>query len=142
MGEQVQVKGLWPLLRVKVMKQSLEFYQERLGFSIATKAAGDDGTIFWCRIFRGAASLMLEQVTAEDGPAEGFGRGISFYFICDDADLLHAELQKRGLNLQPPQNAYYGMKQLFVPEPNGYQLYFESETQPASTGVDDGGESE
>jgi len=32
----------------------------------------------------------------------------------------------RGLKLDPPRTAYYGMNQLFVPEPNGYALCFES----------------
>jgi hypothetical protein len=40
---------------------------------------------------------------------------------------MHAELTARGLALQPPENAYYGMRQLFVPDPDGYALCFECE---------------
>jgi len=36
------------------------------------------------------------------------------------------ELSSGGMQLEPPTVAYYGMKQLFVPEPNGYLLCFES----------------
>jgi len=141
-AEHARLLGLWPLLRVKDMTRSLHFYQQQLGFDLVNKAAGDDGTVFWCRLARGNASFMLEQATDEDGPAEGRGRGIAFYIICDDVDLLHAELKTRGINLNPPQTAYYGMKQLFVPEPDGYELCFESETLSATPGGDDGGESE
>jgi hypothetical protein len=87
--------------------------------------------MFWCRLERGGASIMLQQAEAEDGPAEGRGRGVAFYFICDDADAVYTELTSRGLPLEKPTVAYYGMKQLFVPEPDGYSICFESETAPA-----------
>ena len=44
---------------------------------------------------------------------------------------MYAELTSRGLRLDPPKVAYYGMKQLFVPEPDGYSICFESETRRA-----------
>jgi hypothetical protein len=56
----------------------------------------------------------------------GRGRGVTFYFVCDDANAMYAELSSRGLKLDPPRMAHYGMNQLFVPEPNGYALCFES----------------
>jgi hypothetical protein len=70
---------------------------------------------------------LLQQADAEDGPAEGRGRGVAFYFLCDDASTMHAELRSRGMQLNPPTIAYYGMEQLFVPEPDGYFICFESE---------------
>ena len=143
MAQQVaQVKGLWPLLRVREMQRSLAFYQHQLGFTLAAKAAGDDGAIFWCRLTLGDASLMLEQGTDEDSPSDTWGGGISFYFICDDVDILHADLKSRGLTLPAPQTAYYGMKQLYLSDPDNYQLCFESETHSAAAGAEDGGESE
>jgi hypothetical protein len=43
-----------------------------------------------------------------------------------NADRLHAELSSRGLQLALVTVAEYGMKQLFVPEPDGYSICFES----------------
>ena len=40
---------------------------------------------------------------------------------------MHAELSSRGMQLAPPTIAYYGMKQLVVPEPDGYFICFESD---------------
>ena len=76
-----------------------------------------------------AHPVMLQQSGEEDGPPEGRGRGVSFYFVCDDADMMYAELSDRGLQLEPPSAEYYGMKQLFVPEPDGYSICFESPTE-------------
>ena len=57
--------------------------------------------------------------------------GRSFFFICDDADAIHAELSGRGLHPAPPQVAFYGMKQVFLKDPDGHELCFESPTEPA-----------
>ena len=108
--------------------RSVRFYRDRLGFAVVGNAESD-GKVFWCRLERGGASVMLQQPEEEDGPPEGRGRGVSFYFVCDDADMIHAELSDRGLQLEPPGAEYYGMKQLFVPEPDGYSICFESPTE-------------
>jgi uncharacterized glyoxalase superfamily protein PhnB len=122
------VRELWPLLIVSDIERSVAFYHDRLGFTLARQATDSKGKIFWCRLERGGCSVMLQQAEEEeDGPAEGRGRGVIFYFICDDADVMYAELSGRGLRLDPPSVAYYGMKQVFVPEPDGYELCFESE---------------
>ena len=119
------VRQLKPLLAVSDIQRSVEFYRDRLGFNL-TGQAENEGKIFWCSMERGGSAIMLQQAEDEDGPAEGRGRGVSFYFICDDADTMYAELTARGLQLSPPTVAYYGMKQVVVPEPDGYYLCFES----------------
>ena len=122
------VRHVWPLLIVQYIDRSVEFYRDRLGFAVVGNAESD-GKVFWCRLERGGASVMLQQSEEEDGPPEGRGRGVSFYFVCDDADMMYAELSDRGLQLEPPSAEYYGMKQLFVPEPDGYSICFESPTE-------------
>jgi catechol 2,3-dioxygenase-like lactoylglutathione lyase family enzyme len=126
------VRQLSPLLAVQDINQSLEFYRDQLGFTLVGQA-DSDGKMFWCHLERDGASLMLQQAEdEEDGPAEGRGRGVAFYFICDDANAMHAELLSRGMKLDSPRVAYYGMNQLFVPEPNGYALCFESPVSGSS----------
>ena len=124
------VRRLWPLLSVQDIERSVQFYRDQLGFALVGRADAQ-GKMFWCRLERGGASIMLQQAEDEDGPAEGRGRGVAFYFVCDDADAIYAELSSCGLQLDPPKVAYYGMKQLFVPEPDGYCICFESETTRA-----------
>jgi uncharacterized glyoxalase superfamily protein PhnB len=121
------VRELWPLLVVCDIDRSLAFYRDRLGFDVVAEAQSD-GRVFWCRLHRGGASIMLQQAEAEDGSAEGRGRGVVLYFVCDDADAVHREFAAGGLSLPAPAVAYYGMKQLFVPDPDGYAVCFESPT--------------
>ena len=119
----------WPLLTVQDIEHSVAFYRDHLGFAVCGRAADADGRLFWCRLERGGSSLMLQQADKEDGPTEDRGRGVALYFICDDVDAVHAELAAFGLRVEAPRVTTYGMKQLFVPEPDGYEICFESPTE-------------
>lgn len=119
------VRELWPLLFVEDLPRSLEFYRDRLGFETAGEAQAD-GRVFWCRLRRGGASIMLQQAEAEDGPAQSRGRGVALYLVCDDVDALRQEFVDRGVALGEPEITEYGMKQVFVPDPDGYSVCFES----------------
>jgi catechol 2,3-dioxygenase-like lactoylglutathione lyase family enzyme len=127
-----QVHQLWPLLRVTDVSRSLRFYRDQLGFRLVNEASQRD-RLFWCRLERGGACVMLQQSEPpEDAPlAAPNSRGVVFYFVCDDANATYEELTSRGMNLNAPTVAYYGMKQLFVPEPDGYEICFESEVHPS-----------
>jgi len=122
--------GLWPLLDVKDINRSVAFYRDQLGFALVAHDAPPGGQMGWCRLERGAASVMLQGPAGESNVRiERRGRGVCLYFICDDADNMYKELSSRGMELHAPTVAYYGMKQLFVPEPDGYAICFESPTQ-------------
>jgi len=125
--DQTAVRQVWPLLEVRDIARSVEFYRDRLGFDLVGRAAVD-GRLFWCRLERGGSCVMLQQ-QEEGSLGMERGRGVSLYFICDDADAMQVELSMRGLDVDPPSIAEYGMKQLFVAEPNGYQICFESPTE-------------
>jgi uncharacterized glyoxalase superfamily protein PhnB len=118
------VRQLWPLLAVRNIERSATHYCEKLGFTIVDADGESNRPKGWCRLERGGSSIMLQQSDDEDG--DSWGRGVSFYFVCDDAEAMHAELSARGLELSAPRVASYGMKQLFVPEPDGYSICFES----------------
>jgi glyoxylase I family protein len=122
------VRQLWPLLAVTDIERSVAFYRDELGFSVAGEAESN-GKLFWCRVVRGGASLMLQQADEEDGPPAQWGRGVAFYFVCDEVDALERELARAGVAHEPVSVAEYGMKQLFVREPDGYLVCFESPTE-------------
>jgi uncharacterized glyoxalase superfamily protein PhnB len=119
------VRELVPLLFVQDIERSVAFYRNGLGFEVCARWA-PDGKLAWCRIQRDASAVMLQQASEEDGPAEGRGRGTGFFFICDDVDALYSELSARGVQVGPPQVAFYGMKQIFMADPDGYELCFET----------------
>lgn len=119
------IRELAPLLIVAKIEDSLRFYREQLGFHMI-EAWVPDGKIGWCRLERDGVRLMLQQATDEDGPAVGRGHGVCFFFQCVDADAEYATLCDKGLSLQEPTIAFFGMKQLFVTDPDGYELCFQT----------------
>ena len=118
---------LVPLLFVDNVVRSAAFYRDALGFEM-TGSWEPEGKLTWCRMHRGGAALMLQQACPEeDGPAGSRGQGVEFFFTCDDADAMHAELTAAGLKLAPPKVAFYGMNQLFLKDPDGYHLCFQNQ---------------
>ena len=140
MSDPGNVRRIWPLLWVVDLEQSLSFWIDRLGFTLVG-ANGEAGVRDWCRVERGGASVMLQQSACGPGPGELRDGGdataeeaevesLTLYFVCDDVDALRADLIARGLDLPDPWVAPYGMKQLRIPDPDGYEIWFESPTHP------------
>jgi uncharacterized glyoxalase superfamily protein PhnB len=119
------IRELVPLFFVEDILRSAAFYQERLGFELTQKWE-PEGKLGWCRLARDGSAVMLQQANDEDGPAAGRGRGVCFYFNCDDVQAIYSEFTERGLALQPPAAAFYGLNQVFVTDPDGYELCFQS----------------
>lgn len=126
------IRELVPLLMVQDILRSATFYHDQLGFKFAGKWE-PNGSLAWCRLERDGSAIMLQLAEAEDGPAEGRGHGVSFYFHCDNVDRLYAELVQQGLQIVPPKIAFYGMKQVFLRDPDGYELCFQS---PSTSSID------
>lgn len=120
----VGVREVWPLLGVRDIHASLGHYRDGLGFEVVGRAEGEAG-LFWCRLRRGGASLMLQQ-PGDPSSLPAAPAGVTLYFLCDDVDALHAELIERGLTLAAPEDAYYAMRQLHLLDPDGYEIVFET----------------
>ena len=49
----------------------------------------------------------------------------AIYLGCPDLDAAYAHLRSRGMNVNEPKVAPYGMKQVYVHDPDGYNLCFQ-----------------
>jgi uncharacterized glyoxalase superfamily protein PhnB len=47
------------------------------------------------------------------------------FFGCPDVDGAYEELRDKGVVVKPPQVARYGMKQMYLKDPDGYGLCFQ-----------------
>ena len=128
----IQVHGVCALLQVFDMPTSLRFYRDVLGFEIV-QSSGDTDTADWVWIRLGGADLMLNTAfEADERPDKPeIGRHVShsdtgLYFDCPDVDAAYEHLRKQGVSLKPPRVAPYGMRQLYVTDPDGYSICFQS----------------
>lgn len=121
------LKRTVPLLVVSDIDRSQAFYCDQLGFGVANSWE-PDGKLAWCWLEAGDAPLMLQQACKGDPPLSTCGKGVTFYFICEDAEAIFRELKNRGVDATEPSVTFYGMKQTFVTDPDGYELCFENPT--------------
>ena len=128
--------GLTPLIQVYDMAEAMRFYCSILGFEIVATSpeieAPEGRYCHWAWLRLGGAELMLN--TAYDAgerpetrdAARWRGHGDTCLYIgCTDVDAVHAELTERGLTLRPVMIAPYGMKQLLLRDPDGYEICFQ-----------------
>ena len=130
----IDVRGMTPLLQVFDMATALKFYCDVLGFEIVGK---DNNTIapnhnwVWLRL-NGTADVMLntayeydERPTAPDPRRVDAHDDTCVYFGAPDVDAVYHHLLDKGIKVKPPKVAPYGMKQLYLRDPDGFGLCFQ-----------------
>lgn len=123
----IEVDGLCPLLQVFDMPASLAFYRDLLGFEIV-QSSGPGDSFDWGMLRLGDAWLMLN--TAYEAPKrpavpDPAHKDTALYFGCKDVDAIYTYLRERDVSVPEPVNTPYGMRQLYVKDPDGYHLCFQ-----------------
>ncbi|MCY3540876.1 MAG: VOC family protein [Gammaproteobacteria bacterium] len=114
-----------PLMWVKNIEKSIRFYEE-IGFKISEIWKPQE-RIQWCRVeFHGAALMLQQTADLESQRPIGQDTGIQLYFITDDVDVIYHQMRARGIDVSAPKIEFYGMKQVFLTDPDGRTLCFES----------------
>lgn len=128
----IEINYLTPLIQVFNMPRALGFYRDTLGFEVVGDSGnGDDSSWVWIQLNR--CSLMLndqyEQGDVPDGPPPErtkWHHDTCLYFGTDP-DEAYEFLKSRGLELNPPKDAPYGMRQLYLSDPDGYNICFQAQ---------------
>jgi glyoxylase I family protein len=127
----MDIHGVAPLLAVFDMPTSLHFYRDVLGFTVhASNRPGDHCDWCWLRLH--GADIMLNTAYEADQrpPAPDPARiachdDMCLYFGCMDLDAAYQHLRAHGIQSKEPKVAPYGMRQLYVHDPDGYNLCFQ-----------------
>ncbi|HJV43841.1 VOC family protein [Caulobacter sp.] len=133
----LRLTSLRPLIQVFDMPTALAFYRDRLGFEIVQHSPEIDapeGRYFhWAWLRLDGADLMLntaydagERPAEPDPPRVAAHIDTGLFFGCPDVDATYEALRAAGLDPAPPRVAPYGMKQLWLTDPDGYQLCFQA----------------
>ncbi len=126
----IDVKGMAPLLQVFDMPISIAFYRDVLGFEVVATSRPEQ--FGWALLRLNGVELMLNTAYEDDSrPAKPDPARIAahddtaIYFGCPDVDSAYEYLRPRMANLKKPSVASYGMKQLYLHDPDGYNLCFQ-----------------
>ena len=121
----IDMRGLCPLIQVFDMDASLHFYCDLLGFEIVQKWEGGG----WAWLRHGSAELMLNTAYEEDDrpeqpdPRRVCGHQDACVFIgCPDVEAAYEYLRDKGIDVAKPKIAWYGMKQMYLKDPDGFGI--------------------
>jgi len=130
----ITLNGSTPLFEVFDMPSSFSFYRDTIGFEIVAtnkEIDTDPAQVDWAWLRLNDVDLMLNTAYDEGerppvrDPNRVFGHGVCLYVGCPDVDAAYEHLRARGIDVKPPKLAPYGMKQLYVRDPDGYNLCFQ-----------------
>lgn len=130
------VTGMTPLISVYDMPEAIHFYRDLLGFEVVSTSPeieAPEGRYFhWAWLRLGNIELMLntaydtgERPAVRDAARWRGHADTCLYIGCPDVDAAYAYLTSKGIEASRPAVARYGMKQVFVHDPNGYILCFQ-----------------
>ncbi len=132
----VSICGLAPLLQVFDMPTYLKFYRDVLGCEIV-EPLGQGDEMAWVLLRLNQIDLMLNTAyekhhrpPAPDPARQAAHRDTTIYFGCSDVDGVYRHLLAKGIQVKEPQVAPYGMRQLYVRDPDGYGLCFQWPATP------------
>jgi catechol 2,3-dioxygenase-like lactoylglutathione lyase family enzyme len=128
----IDVRGVCVLLQVFDMPASVRFYRDVLGFELVQTSQREGDQFDWGWLRLGDTQLMLntayeqEYRPAQPQPTHLAAHGDTcLYFSCPDVDAAYRHLRAHGIDVEEPKVAPYGMKQLYLHDPDGYSLCFQ-----------------
>lgn len=131
----VDIRGVVTLIQVYDMPTAIRFYRDKLGFTVkaTAPALGGEDRFHWVLLQRGNAELMLngayefddERPVPPDSARTAAHDDTCFYFSCPDVDAAYREFRDKGVEVKEPKVAPYGMKQMYLRDPDGYGICFQ-----------------
>ena len=128
------IRKITTVLVVDAISPSLEFFRERLGFTVTVEVPHGDGVGFVI-LERGGVEVMLqtaESVAADLGTSfapKGAGESALLFIEVADLEAIQASLGDYELGL-PNRTTFYGMREIGVIEPGGHRIIL---AQPTGT---------
>ena len=128
----IEVQDVCTLLQVFDMPRAVRFYRDVLGFEIVKTSPREGDRFNWGLLRLNDVYVMLNTAyEGDDRPASPEQARIAahgdtcLYFACPDPEAAFRHLLAHGIDVRPPKVAPYGMKQLTLTDPDGYQLCFQ-----------------
>ena len=129
----IDLRGMTPLLQVFDMPTSLKFYCQVLGFEIVQTDSNTTAPNHnWVWLRRNDIDLMLNTAYEYDQrpPAPDKRRIAShndtgLFIGAPNVDSVYSHLRANGIEVKEPKIAPYGMKQLYLRDPDGFGICFQ-----------------
>jgi len=140
----ITMKKLTPNLMVDDVRQTITFYTDMLGCSLRMAVPADksgvadamkDGIDYiYAQMACGDIEIMFQEKNSlrEDVPAfaeQDVGGSVALYFEVTDIDAVYASLQGKVDVVKDLETAWYGMREFYIRDCNGYILCLAEQAQ-------------
>ncbi len=125
--------NLMALIYVSDLRRSVDFYTEKLGFSLVGYWDGEEKAIKptydeahtpgFAMVRAGEARVGLHIWEGESAPPAG---GVGLDLRVDDVDAFYRELTERGVQASEPRDFPWGQRMIFLKDPDGHPWSFYS----------------
>ncbi len=135
----MKINKLSPNFAVRDIKETVRFYTENLGFTLVMAVPesqdGVDQTLnenkeyVYAMLQKDAIELMLQRSDSFKSDISfakdlTIGATVSFYMEIEGISELHQFLQSKNLSITELKTTWYGMREFYVKDLNGYILGF------------------
>ena len=134
---------------VRDLQVSAAFYINTLGFSIRmgvdeeknilVSGISPETKLIYAQLERAGGEIMIQQQSSmkEDLPflsGYSIGASVSFYMIVEDIDELFQQVRGKADCIREPETTWYGMREFYLRDPDGYILGFAEQQVKQSNG--------
>lgn len=119
-----------PLLNVASIERSLIFWRDLVGFEVVGQFE-EAGGLRWVRLRSGDVGLMLNAPDKTQGKARavpGSYTDAVLYFGVPSVRSVCESLRAKGFDAPDPKTEDYGVEEMLLRDPDGYEVAFTSPT--------------
>jgi len=121
-----------PILNCKDLRESINFYRDRLGFDAQVESWDEAGRPSVAHLAREGVEFRASQDRGDPGSERARelrlkepGVAVDLYINLDDVDAEYRLLTSRGVRTQgPPEDRFWGERTFTAFDPDGYRLTF------------------
>ncbi|WP_321308082.1 VOC family protein [Marinifilum fragile] len=140
----MKANKLTPNFQVKDIKETVNFYQSVLGFSLIMAVPETQDAIeqfvannkeyVYALVSKDKVEMMFQRSDSFKSDVKmakdiSLGASVSFYMEIDGLDNFYDEIKDKVSEITEPKLAWYGMKEFYVKDPNGYILGFAEKSE-------------
>ena len=124
---------LSPLLAVRDMKKTIDFYTKSLGFELKMAFPSPEKPEYADVVKDGMVLMFVPAQNHGIDHKEKFGIGVYLYMQIDgDIDKYYAELKKKGVKISVEiKDEPFGVRDFTIEDGDGYKLTFNQLAKPA-----------
>lgn len=124
----IGLKQLTPVMVVERVEPCIEFWVERLGFTVRNSVPAEDGSLIFASADRDGIEVMYQTRASvvADAPAlakELTGHSVTLFITVDNIEEVERAMAGAPV-LKPRHDTFYGSTELYVREPGGTAVGF------------------